>query len=432
MRIAVVGAGLSGLAAAWWLAKAGHHVTLHERHEAPGFTAHSLAVEGALRGERVDVPLRVFYPGYYPTLMRLYAELGAASEPVSYAGSFIDEQRQLYFRYRNLRWGDRSIGTWAPQDALLGPRAWRIGAGLLRLRSVVQRLAAQQQRQGLPTIGELAEAEGLSTDLVEGFLLPVIATISTCTLADARQFPADVVLGYITRGLASQAVRRACGGADAVQARLVAGIPELRCRARIAAVRPEATAATLHHEDGRTEIYDHVVLATQANQALALLAAPSHDEARLLGSFGYVPVHVVTHRDPRVMPRRPRDWSPVNLQLLPGSASPVSTIWVNAVQPALREAHDVFQTVAPAQPLRDVIGEAQFERPVVTADSAAAWSGLERLAAQPSRRIWFCGAYAASGIPLLESAVRSARDVVERIAAAVAATQAGLRADISV
>lgn len=431
MRIAVVGAGLSGLAAAWWLAKAGHRVTLHERHDAPGFTAHSLAVEGAVRGERVDVPLRVFYPGYYPTLMQLYEELGAPSEPVSYAGSFLDGNRELYFRYRNLRWGDRSIGIWAPQDALLGRRAWRIGAGLLRLRTIVRRTAQRQGPQGLPTIGELAEAERLDADLVEGFLLPVIATIATCTLADARRFPADVVLGYVTRGLASQAVRRASGGADAVQARLVAGIPELRCRARIAAVRAEASGATLHHLDGRTETYDHIVLATQANQALGLLAAPSEEEARLLGSFGYVPVHVVTHRDPAVMPRRRRDWSPVNLQLLPGTPSPVSTIWVNAVQPALRQAPDVFQTVAPAQPPRDVIGEARFERPVVTAGSAAAWSRLGRLAAQPSRRVWFCGAYAASGIPLLESAVRSARDVVERIGAAAAA-QPGLRAESSV
>lgn len=417
MRIAVVGAGLSGLAAAWWLARAGHHVTLHERHDAPGFTAHSLSVDGALRGERVDVPLRVYYPGYYPTLTKLYAELGAASEPVSYAGSFLDADRRLYFRYRNLRWGDRSIGAWAPQDALLGSRAWRIGAGLLRLRGVVQRLAARSGPRGGPTIGELADAQGLGADVVEGFLLPVIATICTCTLDDARRFPADVVLGYVSRGLASQAVRRACGGADAVQARLLAGIPELRCRARIASIRHDARGASLQHEDGRRETYDHVVLATQANQALGLLDHPSDDEARLLGSFRYVPVHVVTHRDPVVMPARRRDWSPVNLQLLPGAPSPVSTIWVNAVQPALRGAPDVFQTVAPAQSLRAVIGEARFERPVVTAATAEAWTGLQRLAEQPGRRIWFCGAYAASGIPLLESAVRSARDVVDRIAA---------------
>ncbi len=109
-----------------------------------------------------------------------------------------------------------------------------------------------------------------------------------------------------------------------------------------------------------------------------------------------------------------------------GTSAPVKP----GAMPALRQTRDVFQTVAPAQPLRDVIGEARFERPVVTADSAEAWSGLERLAAQPSRRVWFCGAYAASGIPLLESAVRSARDVVDRITAA--ATQAGLRAESSV
>ena len=51
----------------------------------------------------MDVPLRVFYPGYYPTLARLYAEAGVESEPVSYASSFHDGGPRAYFRYRNLR-----------------------------------------------------------------------------------------------------------------------------------------------------------------------------------------------------------------------------------------------------------------------------------------------------------------------------------------
>ena len=86
----VIGAGLSGLAAAWWLGQQ-HSVTLFERQAQPGFTAANVAVPGrgaAGNPVRVDVPLRVFYPGYYPTLTRLYAALGVPSEPVSYAASF--------------------------------------------------------------------------------------------------------------------------------------------------------------------------------------------------------------------------------------------------------------------------------------------------------------------------------------------------------
>ena len=98
MNIAVIGGGIAGLAAGWLLARQ-HTVTLFERHAGPGFTASSVAVDGV----RVDVPLRVFYPGYYPTLMRLYAALGVTSEPVSYATTFTDGAGRAFFRWRNLR-----------------------------------------------------------------------------------------------------------------------------------------------------------------------------------------------------------------------------------------------------------------------------------------------------------------------------------------
>lgn len=147
MRIAVIGAGLGGLAAAWLLGRAGRQVTLYERAPRPGFTAANVAVPGrgaaatsANEAVRVDVPLRVFYPGYYPTLTRLYADLGVPSEPVSYAASFHGpawagrDAAALYFRYRNLRWGGRSVAVPGLADWALGAPvwpAWRMAAAAL-------------------------------------------------------------------------------------------------------------------------------------------------------------------------------------------------------------------------------------------------------------------------------------------------------------
>lgn len=426
-RIAVIGAGIAGLAAAWRLARAGHAVALYERQARPGFIAHSVAVAGAVAGTtvRVDVPIRVFYAGYYPALMRLYQALGVDTEPVSYASSFHGGDGQLFFRYRNLRFGDFSYSYLLPQD-LAGARARAIAAGALRFHREAPRALAAGELAGR-SIGEFIAAGRYAPEFVQGLLLPAICTVCTCPYADALAFPAEVIVGYLLRGLTREAVRRARQGADDAAARLVAGVGEVHCGVRIAGLRQQGDRVALRLADGSVRHFDHAVFATQANHALALLEAPTPAEAATLAGFTYRPVEVVMHRDAALLPPLRRHWSAVNLLVAPQASQPQSTIWVNAVQSALRDAAPVFQTVHPLQRPRDehVIAASQFERPVVDARSERALVQLAALQAEPPRRLWFCGSYAQPGIPLLESAVRSAEVVAEALARRTAEGRGG-------
>ena len=418
---AVIGGGIAGLAAAHLLAQAGQRITLFERHAVPGFIASSVTLPGD-RGIRVDVPLRVFYPGYYPTLARLYANLGVASEPVSYAASLCDAAGTPFFRYRNLRLGDRSWAYVLPGD-LRGARARCILRGLLRFHR--EGLAAWRRGElAGRTLEDFLQARAYPPDMVEGFLLPALATVATCSYASARAFPAEVVIGYLGAGLTRECVRRAREGADDVAGRLLQGVADLRCGVKVLEVRCSGAGATVQVEGETLHRFDHVVVASQANQALSLLGDASDAERTVLGAFRYEPVEVLMHRDTAFMPARRRDWSAVNLRVHAGQQGPESTIWVNAVQPALRGAADVFQTVQPQREVDPslVIARARFERPVVQADSTSALSGLGDLHAEPGRRVWFCGSYAQPGIPLLESAVRSAEVVVRALCAATSST----------
>ncbi len=411
MNIAVIGGGIAGLVAAWRLSQR-HVVTLFERHAEPGFVASSVTVQG----QRVDVPLRVFYPGYYPTLTRLYAELGLATEPVNYATTFTGADGRAYFRWRNLRWGSWSWPFVLPHD-VMGQRARRIVRGALRFKA---RAAAALVRGELAdvTLDAFVKAERIEPEFVDGLLLPAVATVATCTLADARAYPANVVANYAGAGLTRQSVHRVRDGADAVAMRLLAGIARVHCDAGVLSVRRERTSAgvRLRRQAGE-EVFDHVVLATQANQALALLDDASAAEAAALKAFRYHALDVVMHRDAGLMPARRGDWSAVNACVEPSFERPQSTIWLNRVQPALRGLAPLFQTVMPQVMPRDelVVSRARFERPLVDAGTAAALVALQRLHAEPGRRVWLCGSYAQPGVPLLESAVRSAYAVADGI-----------------
>jgi predicted NAD/FAD-binding protein len=196
----------------------------------------SLAAEGGRPAARVDVPLRVFYPGYYPTLSRLYDELGVRSEPVSYDSSFIDAAGRLTFRYRNLLLGGRSISYLAPAD-FLAPQARPIVADVLRFN----RRAAADLRAGRlqgRTIGEYVAREGCSAAFVEGFLLPAVCTVCTCPTAMARELPAEVVVDYLVRGLT-----RAGGAPRAARRRRRAGAAAARHRRACAPARPSRPCA---------------------------------------------------------------------------------------------------------------------------------------------------------------------------------------------
>jgi predicted NAD/FAD-binding protein len=409
VKIAVIGGGIGGLAAAWLLGDR-HDVTLLERHPSPGMAAHGVQIGAGAGACRVDVPLRVFYPGYYPRLTALYQAVGVTTEPVDYSATFCDERGAPFFGYRNVHLGPLAIPLVDPR-ALLRPAARRIVRDLARLyRHDVTRDARRR------TIGELLDEERYSREFALGFLFPTFATICTCTYASVRDFPAEHVIDYLTRGVLLTSVRRASGGADAVVAKLTSRVRTLRCAADVRAVEPAEDHAVVV-VDGARERFDHVVIAAQANQALRLLAAPTDAEQRTLSAFRYEPVEVVMHTDPALMPARRSAWAPVNLTVSPDHPRPASTIWMNAVQPALRGAAPVFQTVSPlvAPRAETVLATARFERSVVTAASAAALDDLTSLHREEGRRVWFCGSYARAGIPLLESAVASAHAVADAL-----------------
>ena len=165
--------------------------------------------------------------------------------------------------------------------------------------------------------------------------------------------------------------------------------------------------------EGGEQVFDHVVVATQANQATTMLDPAFRREREALERFAYEPSEVLVHTDPRLAPRDRRHWAPVNIITSDAHDKPMATIWMNKVQPELHAQTPVFQTWNPIIDARPdtVRAHARFERPVVNAASLEGARTVRVLHTQHNRRLWFCGSYLGPGIPLLEAAARTALEV---------------------
>jgi predicted NAD/FAD-binding protein len=416
-RIAVVGSGLAGLAAAWLLGRE-REVVLHESFPTGGMGAHSVHVAGHTDRSLIDVPLRVFTPSYYPTLMALYAHVGIETAPVDYAASFSTLGADTYFRYFNVRVAGRSIPMLDPSVALRGA-AQRITADLLRLHRRGPRDLQQGRLRGV-TLGEYLAAERYSSDFVDGFVLPAYASICTCRTDSVRGYPAETIVAYMCSGVATSGVRRAVNGTDEIMRRLSATAANVRFGAPVRRITPDRTGVEVLVADGESARYAHVVLATRADQGAALLA---QDDAlaSLLRRVPHESSRVVVHRDPRLAPANRRQWSSVNFVSSTSHDSPMATIWLNRVQPALRDAAPIFQTWNPiVEPAPEsIVTEAMVARPLVTLDTATLPHELAQLHNDPARRVWPAGSYVERGVPLLESAAASALRVTRRLGVSI-------------
>ncbi|MEM1144015.1 MAG: hypothetical protein AAGI88_15660 [Pseudomonadota bacterium] len=192
----------------------------------------------------------------------------------------------------------------------------------------------------------------------------------------------------------------------------------VRCNVELKNVAHRGRSVQVSDGTGNHVQFDHVVIATQADQALRLLPESMPAEREALARFRYQNSRLVVHEDLRLAPVQRSDWAPVNFVLSRDHEMPMASIWMNSIYPDLKHRRPVFETwnpfddVAIENPIIDVT----VDRPVVTRDSIDAVHALHQMQQAQDRKIWFCGSYAERGIPLLESAVASAKVVADRLA----------------
>lgn len=399
-KIAVIGAGIAGLSAAWGLSRQ-HDVTLYEQNSYLG--GHSNTVDVNLGGEitPVDTGFIVFNPPNYPYLCGLFKHLEVDTLKTNM--SFGVSLNNGAFEYA----GSDLNGLFAQRRNILRPHFWRMIADIRRFYSSAPLYLQSLESLSVgKSIGELLIEHKYSSTFVEQHLIPMAAAIWSTSLNDIRAYPADAFLRFFANhGLLELGERplwhTVKGGSREYVKRLVADT-RLQGSVKQAACEVVRGGDQVSVKDlsGQSANYDEIVLATHADDALALLTDPSVLEREVLGKFRYSLNDAVLHEDARLMPKRRAAWSSWNyLQFSDTNAinRPLCvSYWMNRLQ-GFKIHRDIIVTLNPAiEPdSSKVHGRYHYSHPIF--DHATSRAQTQSIEIQGTNRTWFCGSYLGHG-----------------------------------
>jgi len=425
-RVAVVGAGVSGLVAAAELHRAGHDVRVFEAGSYPGGHTNTVQVETDDGSWAVDTGFIVFNERNYPNFKRMLAELGVRSQPANMSFSVSDGDGGFEWATRGAR------GLFARPGHALDPRFHRMLRDLVRFNREARELVGRHGDG--PSLRRFLADGGYSDYFVERLLVPQASAVWS---ADPRQmwsFPAGFLAEFFENHRVLQlrgrpSWRTITGGSGRYVEALIKPFRErLRLCTPVQSVVRSPYGVTLELDHG-SERFDQVVLAVHSDVALALLADPSPAEARVLGSIPYQRNEAVLHTDTRIMPRRRAAWASWNYHLSDKQADRTTvTYHMNRLQ-SLAADREFMVTLNRTEAIDpdEVIRVIDYAHPVFTPEGVRAQERWDEISGV--RRTHYCGAYWGWGFH--EDGIWSALRVSEALGGRGPLRQPGERVDVA-
>jgi uncharacterized protein len=399
LRIAVVGGGITGLAAAWLLSSR-HEVVLFEEQTRLG--GHSNTVDVATPGGDsvpIDTGFIVYNEPSYPNLTALFDHLGVATAASTMSFAVSLDAGGYEYSGTGLR------GLFGQLSNIASPSHWRMTADILRFHREAQALAITEVAVE-KTLGAWLTDRAFSQIFINRHILPMAAAIWSAPAAAILEFPVvSFARFFANHGLLTarnQPVWRTVVGGSRCYVDIIRAAfrGEVRTGDGVVAILRDRTQARsgvqLTTRSGAIERFDRVAVCCHADDALAMLADPTAAETAALGRFAYVDNTAVLHTDARWMPRRRRVWSSWNY-MSHDRVTPVTvTYWMNSLQP-LNAVQNYFVTLNPVTAIDPAhhIRSFAYRHPMFDQRALRAQAAIWEL--QGRKATWFGGSYCGYG-----------------------------------
>jgi len=390
VRIAIVGAGVSGLVAAHLLNRH-HEIVVFEAGVYAGGHANTVRVDTPHQTHQVDTGFMVLNDRNYPNFERLLSQLGVATQPTSMSFGVSDGHGD--FEYNSAS----PNGLFAKRTHLATPWFHRMIADLLRFNRRARELLAGAGGD-ISLAAWLAEHR-FSEAFVQRLIVPQVSAVWS---ADPRQmwsFPARFVAEFFdNHGMLAFTGRphwsTVAGGSQSyVRALVDPWRDRLRLATPVDSIERLKDGVLLKPRGGEPERFDEVVIATHSDQALAMLADADAREHEVLGALPYQANEAVLHTDTGLLPRRRRAWASWNYHLLDSQTERAAvTYHMNRLQSlgAERELCVTLNRTSAIDPSQ-VIRTIPYAHPVYTTEGVRAQTRHDEISGR--NHTHYCGAY---------------------------------------
>ncbi len=413
-RVAVVGSGVAGLVASW-VASRTAHVTLFEADDRLGGHADThRVVEHGPGGDRelaIDTGFIVHNQRTYPTLLRLFAELGVATQESEMSMSIRDD-------VTGVEWAGAlgRRGLFPTSDNLRRPAYLRMLTEIPRFHRRARALVAAGDADRR-TLREFLDDGGFSAYFTRHFMEPMVAAVWSCDPDVALEYPARYLFAFLDHHgmlgiFGSPTWRTVTGGSREYVARVAAGIDEIRTGTKVTSVLETADGVELTDGNGTVHTFDAVVVAAHPDQALSMLAEPTPLQRELLGAMPYSPNTALLHTDTSLLPRAEGARASWNFQR-PEQAGDGVTVTYDLTRLQRLDTETHYLVTLGGEHLVDpahIIERMEYAHPLYNPASVAAQARLPQI---NTDRVAFAGAYHGWGFH--EDGARSGLAAVERL-----------------
>jgi len=411
-EIAVIGSGISGLAAAYYLSRR-HRITLYEREPRLGGHTHTVTVDTPGGPVSVDTGFIVHNTRNYPNLVRLLRELNVPTVGSDMSFSVRDERTGFEYSSRGLR------GFFAQRERLLGTRQYALLAEIHRFNCAAQGLLARERLEepDETRLDDFLGRERFSGAFTRAYLYPLASAVWSTATGQIGAFPATTLFRFfenhgmlrLTRHIRWRTIP---GGTSRYIEPITAPYRGQIVRsAQINGIERRERSVRVNLAGGAPAEFDEAVLACHGDQALALLANPSDSERSVLGAFRTTANEALLHTDSRLLPRTTWGRASWNCHL-DGDAAPGATLTyhMNRLQP-LAVAQDYCVTLNPAGAVDTgkILRRFVYHHPLYTLEAVRSQRRWAEISGRD--RVHYCGAYWLYGFHEdgLNSAMRVAR-----------------------